>query len=381
MTALDRTATLPRPAAAAPSSASAQVRAGTAGQFQPAGAYLNTATVGLPPAAGWQALQDALEQWRGGTGDPLVWDSAVDRSRVAAARLLGVPSEHVAVGSQLSVFAGLVAASLPAGSVVVAAEEDFTSVLFPFLAQTGRGVQVRLVPLDRLAEAVDADTTLVAVSSVQSVDGRVADLDAVAAAAAHHGSRTFVDVTHSCGWLALDAARFDYVACSAYKWLLSPRGTAFMYVRPERLADVTPHNANWYAGEDVWSSLYGAPLRLAGAARRLDVSPAWFCWVGAAPAMELLDAVGVDAIGAHDIALANRFRAGVGLAAYRSPIVSIPVPDGTEDRLAAAGVQCCTRAGAMRVSFHLYNTEADVDRALDVLDAVGRPADGDDCDQ
>ena len=85
-------------------------------------------------------------------------------------------------------------------------EGDFTSVLFPFLAQEPRGVTVELVPLERLAEALGPEHDLVAFSAVQSADGRIADLDAIAAAAAEHGARTFVDTTQAMGWLPLDCS-------------------------------------------------------------------------------------------------------------------------------------------------------------------------------
>ena len=88
--------------------------------------------------------------------------------------------------------------------------------------------------------------------------------------------------------MRLAAARgssFDVVVAAGYKWLLSPRGTAYMAVVRERLPDVVPSAAGWYAGEDVHASYFGPPLRLAHDARRLDTSPAWHCWVGAAPAL------------------------------------------------------------------------------------------------
>ena len=93
---------------------------------------------------------------------------------------------------------------------------------------------------------------------MQSSDGAVADLDAIAAAAAQHGALTVVDATQACGWLPLDASRFDVLVCSAYKWLLSPRGSAFMTLRPELAERLTPHGAGWYAGDDPHSSYYGA---------------------------------------------------------------------------------------------------------------------------
>jgi selenocysteine lyase/cysteine desulfurase len=281
--------------------------------------------------------------------------------------MYGVDTGRVAVGSQLSPLAALVALSLPSGARVVAAEEDFTSVLFPFLAQQDRGVRVDLVPLDSLVDALDG-ASLVAVSAVQSADGRLADLDAIAAS----GVPAFIDATQACGWLPLDASRFDFVACGTYKWLLGPRGCAFMTVREEAAERLTPHLANWFAAEDQ-AAYYGGPLRLAADARRFDSSPAWFSWVGQAAALEILERVGVPTIHDHDVALANRFRAGLGLDPGSSAIVSIPATPGAEERLRAAGVMF---AGydLLRFSFHLYTSEADVDRALEAL--AGRTSAG-----
>ena len=274
----------------------------------------------------------------------------------------------VAIGSAVSAFAGLIAASLPAGARVLCAREDFTSVLFPFLAQEPRGVHVDLVALDEIAEALDARHDLVAVSSVQSADGRVAELDALAAAASRHGVRTYVDTTQSMGWLPLDCSRFDYTACAAYKWLLCPRGTAFFTIARERRDELIPHAAGWYAGEEVASSYYGAPLRLASDARRFDLSPAWLNWVGAAPALALLAELGVETIHAHDLRMANRLRAGLGLPPGDSAIVSVAgLGADAAERLAAAGVMASGRGGALRLSCHLYTTERDVDRALEAL--------------
>jgi selenocysteine lyase/cysteine desulfurase len=337
-------------------------------QFSPEGAYLNTATYGLPPRAAFTALAAAGDEWRHGRTGFHGWDRSVGAARASFARLAGVGEGDVAIGPAASVFAGLVAAALPAGARVLCAEGDFTSVLFPFLAQEQRGVGVDLVPLERLPEALGAEHDLVAVSAVQSADGRIADLDGLVAAAAHHGARTFVDTTQAMGWLALDCSRFDYTACAAYKWLLSPRGTAFFTVRPELRDELVPHAAGWYAGEDVHASYYGAPLRLAADARRFDVSPAWLNWVGAAEALSLLEDVGIEAIGAHDTAMAARLRAGLGLPPGDSAIVSVSgLPPDAADRLQAAGVMAAGRGGALRLSFHLYSTERDVDRALEVL--------------
>ena len=330
--------------------------------------YVDTASVGVPPLETIEAMREALTTWAAGRARPQDYDPFVVAARAAFAGLVGVAPEEVCVGSQVSALAGLVAASLPDGARVVGVEGDFTSILFPFMAQADRGVEVALVGLGELADAIGPRTDLVAVSAVQSATGELADLDAIERAAREHGARTLVDATQACGWLPIDARRFDYLACAAYKWLLSPRGTAFMTIRPERLAELRPNAAGWYAGEDIWSSIYGAPLRLAASARRLDVSPAWLCWVGTVPALELLGRVGIDAIHAHDLALANRVREGLGMPPADSAIVCVTAP-GAAERLAAAGIHASTRAGAARLSFHLHNTPADADRALEALSA------------
>jgi selenocysteine lyase/cysteine desulfurase len=329
--------------------------------FTPDGIYLNTATYGLPPRAAVAAMDAAAEEWRHGRTGFDGWDRSVGEARASFARLHRVPVEEVAIGPQVSVFVGMVAASLQRGTRVLCAAGDFTSALFPFLAQRHR---VRYAPLERLAEAVDAGTGIVVVSAVQSADGRVADLDAIAEAGAHHGARTLVDATQASGWLPLDASRFDVLVSGGYKWLLNPRGTAFMHVRPEMLETIVPTSAGWYAGEEPMQTLYGGPLRLAADARRLDVSPAWMSWVGAAPALRLIEEVGVEAIHAHDLALANRFRAGLGQEPGDSAIVSVDLDPGAEERLRAGGVMCAGRGGRLRFSFHLYTTHAEVDQAL-----------------
>lgn len=333
--------------------------------WEPAGPYLNTASYGLPPRPAWEALQAALEDWRGGRTSWEHWNEATDRARGLFAQLVGVPPERVAAGSTASTFVGVLAASVPDGARVVVPEIDFASLLFPFLVHEHR-LDVVTVPLERLADEVDELTDVVAFSAVQSSNGAVADLDEVLRAAAANRALTIVDATQACGWLPLDASRVDAVVCGSYKWLMAPRGTAFLAVS-ERLQERTePLLAGWYAGSDVFASYYGRPLRVAETARRLDTSPAWFNWVASAPALETLLAVGVETVHEHDVALANRFRSGLGLPASNTAIVSTDVP-GAAERLALAGIQAAVRAGSLRASFHVYNTADDVDAALAAL--------------
>lgn len=336
--------------------------------WSPARVYLDTASFGLPPQPAWDALQEALADWQSGRTSWEGWGETTERARRSFARLVGVEAELVAVGGTVSGLVGLVAASLPDGSHVLVPEIEFASDLFPFLVQEPRGVEVTTVSFDGLVAAIDDSVDVVVTSAVQMSTGELVNLVALAKAAAEHGVMTVVDVTQGCGWLPVDATAFDVVVCAAYKWLMSPRGTAFMAVRPDRLDTIVPHAAGWFAGEDVHQTYFGPPLRLAASARRLDVSPAWFAWVGAAPALELVERIGVDAIHAHDLELANRFRAGLGLPAGDSAIVSVDVP-GAAEQLHDAGIMAAVRGGRLRASFHVYNTSADVDAALAALGA------------
>ena len=335
-------------------------------QWSPAGVYLNTASYGLPPSDGFDAMQQALADWRGGRTSWEHWGESSEGARVAWATMMGVAPANVAIGATVSAFVGLIAASLPDDAHVIVPDVEFTSTLFPFLVQERRGVTVTTVAPDRLAETIDARTDLVAFSAVQMSTGEVADVDAIAAAARHHGARTMVDATQAAGWLPLDGGRLDAVVCAGYKWLTCPRGTAFMAIDDAWLQDVVPHAAGWYAGADVHASYFGPPLRLASDARRFDTSPAWFSWVGAQPALELLNRIGIDAVYEHDVALANRFRAGLGLEPSDSAIVSVEIAGGAE-RLERAGIVAALRGGRLRASWHVYNTDADVDAALAAL--------------
>ena len=340
--------------------------AGAQSRWSPSGTYLNTASYGLPPTAAWDALQAALEDWRHGRTSWEHWGVPGEEARGSFARLVGVPVENVAIAANVSTLLGMVAASVADGACVLAPDIDFTSVLFPFMAQKHRGVSVRLVPATELVGEIGPGVDVVAFSAVQMATGEVADLAEIASAARTHDIMTVVDATQAVGWLPFDAAPFDVVAAHAYKWMLSPRGTAFMAVRPERLETVVPHAAGWYAAEDPLATFFGPPLRLADGARRLDTSPAWFMWVGTAPALATIEEIGVDAIHEHDVGLANRFRAGLGLEPGDSAIVFCDIADAA-DKLERAGIRAAVRAGRLRTSWHVYNTTADVDRTLDVL--------------
>ena len=135
--------------------------------WKPETLYLNTASYGLPPTPAWDQFQSVLEDWRGGRTSWEGWGDSTERARELFARMVGVPVEWVATGANTSSMVGFLAAAVPDGARVVAAEADFTSLLWPFMAQ-GRDIEVTCVPVAEVAEAVDERTDVVAVSAVQS---------------------------------------------------------------------------------------------------------------------------------------------------------------------------------------------------------------------
>ncbi|MFH8986232.1 aminotransferase class V-fold PLP-dependent enzyme [Streptomyces varsoviensis] len=342
--------------------------------FAPETTYLNTASAGLLPAPAVAAMTGAIEDTAAGRSLTVHYE-AVEAARASYGRLVGVPVERVAAGASVAVYSGLIAQSLPAGSEVLVAEGDFSSLVNPFHMRPD--LTVRTMELEKLPDAVRPGTALVAVSAVQSADGRIADLAAVAAAARAHGARTFIDVSQAAGWLPLEADDYDYTAAVCYKWLLCPRGTAFLTTPADLTGPagtpLTPLFAGWVSGERPWDSCYGAVAELARSARRFDESPSLYSYVAARHSLALVEELGVEAIGAHDRALADRFRTGLAdlghtpVPAEGSAIVSVPGLGHHAARLAEQGIQVSDRAGNLRAAFHLYNTGADVDRLLETV--------------
>lgn len=336
--------------------------------------YLNTSSFGLPPRPAFQALTAALADWRHGRTSWEGWAASVDSSRIALAGLLGLDPDLTATGGAVSQMLAPVAAAVPDGATVLVADVEFTSAVFPFAVHTTRGVTVRETPLAGFLDAIDESVDVVVISAVQSAGGELSDVTAICDRAQAVGAVSVCDFTQAAGWLDIDYAAPDVGVLGAYKWLCAPRGTGFCWFRPD-LADrhpgferrLQPLAAGWFAAAEVHQSYYGLPMRLAHTMRRFDISPAWHCWVGTTPALEILTGIGLAAIGRHNLLLANEFLGRLDQPASDSAIVSVPADDAALDRLAAAGVKFGIRAGRARLAFHLYNTLDDVDLAVSAL--------------
>jgi len=336
-------------------------------QFTGVRGYLAAASIGLPPKRAVAAMRADLNAWEAADRDPMGYDSIVENTRGHYARLVNMPVSSIAIASQTSAIASIVAAAAPAGAEVVCVDGDFTSIVFPFLQRAG--ITVRSVPLEALAESLTDDTWLVAFSLVQSANGRVADLPAIIEAARAHDVLTFCDSTQGAGVHPFAASPFDITACHAYKWLCSPRGVAFMTVGDRADALLTPIHAGWYAGgDDRWTSIYGPAMNLAPDARRFDVSPAWQAFAGAEHAIELFAGLDIAEVWDRTTALGDALCDGLGIPQQHQAIVTWPDESGDDvKKLVDNGIKVSGRAGRLRAAFHLWNDESDVDAVLATL--------------
>ena len=278
--------------------------------FLAGGACLNTATYGLPPRIAVEALQTALDEWRHGRTQFQHWDESVGRAPPGFAALAGVDPGDVAVGGRSPLrrarrggAAGRRAGARRGGRL------HERAVPLPRAGAAGRGGGAGAARA--AGRALGPRHDLVAFSAVLSADGRIADVDAIVAAAAAHDVRTFTDTTQGTGWHDLDHGRFDYTACAGYKWLLGPRGTAYYTLRPEQRDGLIPHGAG---GTRARTSTVLLRRAAAAGRERTSLRPlAGLALLGGRGAgRRAPGGARARAVGAHDVAMANRLREGLG---------------------------------------------------------------------
>jgi selenocysteine lyase/cysteine desulfurase len=337
-------------------------------------AYLNAGTCGPLPAPAVTVQTRVLEECArsGRAGMYYEQMKALARQRRAAyGALLNAEPADVALTTSTSdgvvrVIAGM---GLEAGDEVLTSDEEHAGVLGPLgAARKQRGISVRTVPFDELANAVSPATKLVASSHVSWITGRlVPDLSGV-------DVPVLLDGAQGAGAIPVDVTALgcDFYAASGQKWLCGPVGTGLLWVSPawtERLVAIGPTHANL---EDPSAGLDAAPA--AGAARHDAHAQSLEAAVAAAAAFVLLATTGWDELHeraaslAHALAVALAER-GVEVAPrHRTTLVSWRDPDAaaTQKRCAAAGVVIRGLPGTdlLRASVGAWNDESDLERLL-----------------
>jgi selenocysteine lyase/cysteine desulfurase len=329
-------------------------------------------------------LEQVLASWSDGIIDLDEWDDAPARACARFASWLNVSPASVAAVGSFAEGAAAVAAGLPPGRIIVG-DNEFRSNLLPWLALDQQRNPVTRVATrggvlhsPDLAAAIDDATVLVAVSEVLSSDGARQDLALLRQACDAAGARLLVDATQSLGVLRPFTAA-DYLIAHGYKWLLCPRGVAFLAAKPERHRELRPPIPNWRTG--IQQGNFGGQYALAADAGRAATSPAWLPWLAAAESLNLLCDLRQPAVEQHCLRLARAARAGAEELGYS---VITPAPEGDShilavrvndppritDALAAASVRARLLPGCVRAGFHYFNDDSDVSRFLLALRAA-----------
>ena len=356
--------------------------------------YLNAASTGPLPERCVRA-QDEFTRRRAAPYRLSMDDqfAVLDSSRAHVARLIGAEPEEIALAGNTGAGLNLAAWTFPLGlgDAVVIPDLEFPANVYPWMAAAAvRGFTLRRVPtrdgaLDEAAllqELDRPDVRVLAVSWVGFATGVVADLVAMGAACHARGIRFVVDGIQGLGALTLDvhATRIDLLACGAQKWLLSPWGTGFTFVRRDLVRELSPQPVSWMGvqGSDDFSRLLAYDLRWRDDARRFEqITLPFQDFAGMTSSLELLHELGAAEVAAHIQARTREILDGarargiplVTPRARHAGIASLRPRDAVaaSTRLDAARVAHSVREGTIRLSPHCYTTPREIEIALDAL--------------
>jgi cysteine desulfurase/selenocysteine lyase len=358
--------------------------------------YVNNAGIGPLPARTRRAIAEfqdlRAEPHRLGDGMQM---EILARARAAAARLIGAEPTEIGLAPNTTFGINMAARSLRLGrgDVVVVSDREFPANVYPWLQLRENGVEVELAPVTPdgwpderhlLERITDPRVRVVAVSMVQFANGYRADLDRLGAACRAHDTTLVVDAIQGLGQVPLDVRKtpIDILASGAQKWLLSPWGSGFLYVRRGLVERLTPAMAGWLAfeGTDDFSRLTDYRTEFRADARRFEVGTVPYQDVlGMTTSIELLLEIGVERIERHLAGLRRILHTAADGGALRlvsppegpsaSAIVCVRPRDADACfvRLRAAGVTSARREGAIRVSPHFFNTSEEIERVVELL--------------
>jgi cysteine desulfurase/selenocysteine lyase len=356
-------------------------------------AYFDHAAVSPIP----EPARAAIAQWAreatsdGDTAWP-AWARQVEELRTLLANLIGASPEEIALARNTTEGINYVAEGFPwePGDNVVTVADEFPSNQYPWMNLAERGVETRrvatngvAVDLDRLAQACDARTRIVAVSWVGYASGWRNDLDRLARLAHDRGALLFVDAIQALGVVPLDVRRtpLDFLAADGHKWLLGPEGAGVFFTRREHLPRLRPLGLGWHS---VTHDHDFARIELAvkpTAARYEGGSQNMVGAMALKASVELLARFGTESICRRifevtDLACRRLEGVGARIRSDRTPehksgivIFDLPGrdPRGLRKRCLENGVVLSCRGGGLRISPHAYNDSSDIDRLIDAL--------------
>jgi selenocysteine lyase/cysteine desulfurase len=316
----------------------------------------------------------------------------------ALGRLIGAAADDIILANSASYGLHLMANGFPwrPRDEVLVMRGDFPSDILPWLGLERRGVMVRqLAPRGRVLEcdeveaAIAPNTRLLCLTWVHSLSGWAIDLEAIGSVCRARGVTFVVNASQALGVRPIDVRRasVDVLISAGWKWLLGPYATGFWWVRPELLARLDYNQSYWLAmlsSDDLGRQDLDLTLRGDPGAARYDVfaTANFFNFKPFAASVEYLLEHDIEAVRTHNDALVQhlidgldrrRFRLTSPEAGSRRSTLVFVEPTERERAeeiyrtLQSDRVHVAFRAGALRLSPHLYNTSGDIDRALEAL--------------
>lgn len=369
--------------------------------------YLDTASTCLMPAPTRDAVVAFLDGCVLNGRDP-AWADTVGTARERFARLIGAEAADVSFTKNCTEGSNAIASGLPVepgDNVVVCGALDHPALVYPWLAQRDRGLEVRVVPptdqgidTGAILARVDERTRAIATSTITFVPGFRTDLAALSEACERRGILLVVDATQSVGVIETDvmAPALGALVTSTHKHLLSIYGQGLLWCRRDWAERMRPTHVGQHGMADPYRHPADDDLfeiDLAPGARRFETGFLYAGTTALAQSLEMLMEVGVERIEAHATGLAKRLADGLaqrGLPVNRDPFgqppshivtvgrleagelyaISDPLLSAIHQALTDARVRHSGRRGVLRFAFHLYNDASDVERVLDVVDAV-----------
>jgi selenocysteine lyase/cysteine desulfurase len=361
--------------------------------------YLNNASIGPIPER-TRRLLDAFNAKR--TAPHLLPDrdlfAGLQAARDTAARLVNADTGEIALATNTGYGLHLAARALPLerGDKIVVSDREFPAVVYPWLMLRKLGIDVVMAPCtpqgwpdeDFLLNAVrDPRVRVLAVSFVQFSNGYRVDLKKLSAATREHDTYLVVDGIQGVGNSVLDVrdTPVDVLACGGQKWLLSPWGSGFVYVRKELIPTLEPAITGWMAfeGTDDFSRLTEYNPTFRSDARRFEmITLPYQDFYGFTQSVDMLLEIGIPEIALvtrslHEPVLKWADARGVRVVSprderHRSAILCIAPTHAVDafHALKRAHVVASLREGGIRLSPHFYNTMEEMERVVDVLDSV-----------
>jgi cysteine desulfurase/selenocysteine lyase len=358
--------------------------------------YLNHAAHSPLPASVAHAIHQYVNEYT------KFGDTSIENNRCGKpyfAKLIGARPEEIALIDNTSTGISLAANMLryPKGSKIVTTDMEYPSVVYPWLRKNP-GVKVQYVKsdgmkvsLDDMEKAVDDKTVAVTISHVSYFNGFRHNLKILSEIVHEHGAYLIVDAIQSVGTMPIDVSRddVDFLSAACYKWLLSPEGAAYFYVKDELIEKFEPPVVGWASVDqkvfettdfwDIWN------LKLSKTASRFETgSPATMNFIGATEAMKILLKYGVENVKKRIMKVTDHLIDCIKELPFelqtpedkqcRSGIVNFKIknPQKTVDELEKKNIVVSARASGIRVSPHFYNTEEEIDSLVTEIKKVKR---------